>query len=137
MCSSDLFNQAPTRPAKIDILRKYGDVRFKEFLFCVFHPEIQFDVDIPPYRPALEPAGLNFSYIDAEMPRIYRFIKGHPKRSSNLTPEKQTALLLVVLESLHKDEADLFVKMMNKDLQIKWLTARIVKDAFPDINLPV
>lgn len=133
----DEFDQAQTRPAKIEVLRKYGDVRFKDFLLAVFHPQIQFDVEVPNYRPALEPAGLNFSYIDSEMPRLYRFIKDHPKRSSNLSKEKQTALLLVVLESLHKDEAELFIKMLKKDLGIKWLTARIVNDAFPELNIPL
>ena len=133
----DEFDQASTRPAKIEVLKKYGDSRFREFLFYVFHPEVQFDVEIPNYRPALEPAGLNFSYIDSEVPRIYRFIKGHPKRSPNLSPEKQTALLLVILESLHRDEAELFIKMLKKDLGIKWLTARIVNETFPELNIPL
>ena len=130
------FNLAATRPEKISVLRKYDDSRFRDFLIAAFHPDVQFDVQIPQYRQAKEPAGLNFSYIDSEIPRLYRFIKNHPKRSTNLSPEKQTALLLVVLESLHKDEADLFIKMMKKDLGVKWLTAKLVKDAFPDINLP-
>lgn len=133
----DDFNVAETRPDKIAVLRKYGDSRFKDFLLAAFHPQIQFDVEIPSYRPAVEPAGLNLSYIDSEMPRLYRFITGHPKRSPNLTKEKQTALLLVILESLHADEAKLFIKMLKKDLGIKWLTAKIVKDAFPEIPLPV
>lgn len=132
----DEFDAASSRPEKIAVLRRYADARFKEFLIAAFHPQVQFDVEIPSYRPAVEPAGLNFSYIDSEMPRLYRFIAGHPKRSQNLTKEKQTALLLVILESLHKDEAELFIKMLKKDLGVKWLTAKIVKDAFPDINLP-
>ncbi len=133
----DEFDAAPNRPEKIAVLRKYGDARFKDFLLASFHPQIQFDVIIPTYRPAIEPAGLNFSYIDSELPRLYRFITGHPKRSANLTPEKQTALLLVILESLHKDEAALFIKMLKKDLSIKWLTPKLVNEAFPDLNLPV
>ncbi len=133
----DEFDAAPNRPEKIAVLRKYGDARFKDFLLASFHPQIQFDVIIPQYRPAVEPAGLNFSYIDSELPRLYRFMKGHPKRSSNLSPEKQTALLLVVLESLHKDEATLFIKMLKKDLSIKWLTPKLINEAFPDLNLPV
>lgn len=132
----DEFDAALSRQEKIAVLRKYGNARFKDFLLGAFHPQIQFDVNIPNYRPAIEPAGLNFSYIDSEMPRLYRFITNHPKRSQNLSPEKQTALLLVVLESLHKDEAELFIKMLKKDLGVKWLTPKLINDAFPDLNLP-
>jgi len=131
------FDAATNKQEKIAVLRKYGDPRFKDFLIGAFHPEVQFDVIIPSYRPAIEPAGLNFSYIDTEMPRLYRFIRNHPKRSANLTPEKQTALLLVILESLHKDEAELLVKFFKKDLSIKWLTPKLLKEAFPDLNIPV
>lgn len=133
----DEFDAASSRPEKIAILRKYGDARFKDFLLASFHPQIQFDVEVPTYRPATEPAGLNFSYIDAEMPRLYRFISGHPKRSPNLSKEKQSALLLVILESLHADEAVLFIKMLKKDLGVKWLTPKLVKEAFPDLAIPV
>lgn len=132
----DEFDAASSRPEKIAILRKYGDSRFKDFLLASFHPQIQFDVEIPSYRPALEPAGLNFSYIDSEMPRLYRFITGHPKRSQNLSKEKQTALLLVILESLHADEAVLFVKMLKKDLGVKWLTPKLINEAFPNLGIP-
>lgn len=132
----DEFDAVTTRPEKIAVLRKYADARFKDFLLASFHPQIQFDVEIPSYRPAVEPAGLNFSYIDSEMPRLYRFITGHPKRSQNLTKEKQTALLLVILESLHADEAVLFIKMLKKDLGVKWLTPKLVNDAFPDLSIP-
>lgn len=132
----DEFDAVTTRPEKIAVLRKYADARLKDFLLASFHPQIQFDVEIPSYRPAVEPAGLNFSYIDSEMPRLYRFITGHPKRSQNLTKEKQTALLLVILESLHADEAVLFIKMLKKDLGVKWLTPKLVNDAFPDLSIP-
>jgi hypothetical protein len=67
------------------------------------------------------------------MDKIYRFLKNHPSRPEGLTPEKQSSLLVVILESLHKDEAELFVKLINRDLQIKFLTANLVKEAFPGL----
>lgn len=129
------FDAAESRPAKISVLRKYDHPRFRDFLAIALNPTFQFDVEIPQYRPAPEPAGLNFTYLDVEVPKLYRFIKNHPRRTSNISPEKQKSLLIVVLESLHKDEADLLVKCIKKDLQIKFLTPKIVKEAFPDINL--
>jgi hypothetical protein len=64
---------------------------------------------------------------------MYRFVKNHPSRPPGLTSEKQKSLLIVVLESLHKDEADLVIKMIKKDLGVKFLTANLVSEAFPGL----
>lgn len=129
------FAKAETKEAKITVLHRNDHPRLRDFLRAVFHPNIIFDVIVPTYKPAPEPAGLNFTYIESEMPKVYRFVKGHPARAPELKTEKQTALLKVILESLHKDDADLFVKMIQKDLQIPSLTKKIVKEAFPDLDL--
>ena len=132
----ELFDKAPTRKEKITVLRKYGSNSFQEFLLATFHPQITFDVEVPNYRPSVEPAGLNYSYLHNEMSKMYRFIVGHPKRSENLTGKKQTQLLVVILEALHKDEAELLVRMFKKNLDVKYLTTQIVREAFPNLNIP-
>ena len=130
------IENASSRKERVEILRREGDDRFKFFLQLMFNPAIEFDIILPHmYRPAKEPAGLNFTYLDMEMDKIYRFIKNHPKRSPNLSSQKQKSLLVVILESLHKDEADLMVRMFNKKLDIKFLTPALIKDAYPGINL--
>ena len=131
----DEFSKAGTKKDRVEILKKYDHPMFRSFLILAFNKDIPFDVEIPNYRPAPEPAGLNFTYLDMEMPKMYRFIKGHPERSPNLSSQKQKSLLVVILESLHKDEADLMVKMFNKKLDIKFLTPALIKDAYPGINL--
>lgn len=129
----DEFNLATTKAERINVLRKYDHPRWRSFLQASFNPNILFDAPIPNYRPAVEPAGLNYTYLDSEMAKMYRFVKNHPSRPAGLTPEKQKSLLVVVLESLHKDEADLVVKMMKKDLGVKFLTANLVSEAFPGL----
>jgi hypothetical protein len=131
------FEKAQTKEERLQVLRKNGHDRFKQFLIMAFNPFIKFDVEIPNYRPSVEPAGLNFTYLDTEMQKMYRFIVNHPSRAKELTGKKQTSLLLVVLESLHKDEAALLVKVIKKDLGIKFLTPKLVKEAFPDIDIPI
>lgn len=128
------FQNVDTREEKIKILRKYDHPRFRTFFQYLYSPRIIFDVIIPEYRPAIEPAGLNFSYIDSEIPKLYRFIKNHNRRT-NVLPKKLSNLLLVVLESLHKDEAVIMVNLMKKDLGIKYLTPSMVQEAFPDLDL--
>ena len=104
----------------------------------VYNPDIKFEVEIPAYRPAIEPAGLNYTYLDIEVPKLYRFILGHPKlEGAVLDEKKKKSLLTSTLESLHKDEAELLVKAITKkDLDVKYLTPRIIKEAYPDINIP-
>ena len=126
------FELAESRAEKLNVLRKYDHPRLRDFFVATFNPNIQFDVEIPAYRPAEEPAGLNWTYLDLEMNRIYRFVKGH---SDNLTQEKKKSLLVVVLESLHKDEAALMVKMLKKDLGVKGLTVKILQEAYPGIKV--
>ena len=83
------FEKATTREERIAVLRKNSDHRFKDFLTIVFNPNYVFDVEPPSYRPSTEPAGLNFAYLDTEIPKLYRFIKNHPQRSADLKEKKQ------------------------------------------------
>ena len=127
------FEQATTKQLRLDVLKKYDHPRFRLFLQAAFHPNIVFDVTVPKWRPAPEPAGLNYTYLDSEMSKIYRYVKDHPSRPAGLTDKKKTELLLVTLESLHKDEADLLERLVKKDLGIKHLTPKLVEEAFPGL----
>jgi hypothetical protein len=128
------FEKATTKQERINILRREGDERFRFFLQLAFNPAIEFDIVLPHmYRPAKEPAGLNYAYLDTEMPKMYRFIKGHPMRPQNFTADKTTQLILVMLESLHRDESALILKIFKKEFKVKNLTANLVREAFPDL----
>lgn len=127
------FETLETRADRIEYLRKVSNRPFIEFLTGVFNPNVQFDAPIPDYRESHDPAGLSMTYLDAEMQRIYRFVVGHPRRAEGLTDKKKTELLLVVLESLHRDEAKLLVQLLTKKVKVKGLTAKLVHEAFPEI----
>jgi len=133
----ELFSKAETRKQKLEVLKKNGDEAFKQFLFIAFHPNIKFDIEAPAYRPSTEPAGLNYAYLRIEMRKIYRFITNHPEKSPELSADKQRQLLVVILESLHKDEAELLVKLFKKDLGVRYLTRRTSNDALPEVNITV
>ena len=128
------FEKASTKQDRINLLRREGDERFRFFLQLAFNPAIEFDIVLPHmYRPAKEPAGLNFAYLDTEMPKMYRFIKNHPMRPPEFTADKTTQIILVILESLHRDESALFLKILKKEFKVKNLTHNLVKEAFPDL----
>lgn len=129
------FEAAKSRADKIKVLRKHESKALKDLLFYTFSPYIKFDVEVPAYRPSKDPMGLNYTYLLTEAHKLYLYISGHPVRPEGLTPAKQKHLLAVLLETLYHEEAEILVKIIKKDLGIKYLTDKIVKEAFPDINL--
>ena len=133
----DEFEQLPSRKERVQFLKKHSAKDFTTFLELTFNKDVQFDIEALPntYRPALEPAGLNYTYLNLEVPKLYRFIKNHPSKAEGLTVEKQRKLLVVILEALHADEARLFVGMFAKDLKVRYLTSKLVKEVFPHLNI--
>jgi len=129
----DEFEKAETKSDRIAILRKYDNPRLRKFLVYALDPTVEFDVVVPKYRPAIEPAGLNYTYLDSEVPKLYRFIKHNAQRPEGLTPEKQVSLLLVILESLHKDEATILVNVIQKKFKVKNLTIKLIQESFPEM----
>lgn len=129
------FDEAQTRKEKIEVLRKYDHSRFREFFEYVFNEKYKFDVEVPEYKPSIVPAGLNDCYLHQEIPRLYRFIEGHPRRVGTMDERKKQNLLIPILEGLHKDEADILVKAIKKKLDVKFLTPSLIKEAFPGIEL--
>ena len=132
-----LFQETEKRSEKIEVLRKHADANFLTFLKMAFDPQIIFDAEIPVYKPSIIPAGLNDVYLHNEVSKLYRFIKNHPRRPEGLTAAKQKSLLVFLLESLHKDEAELLIRCMNKDLKVPFLTPKLIKEAFPNLDLGV
>jgi hypothetical protein len=134
------FDRKQNRADRIAVLQKYGNTNiwFREFLNYAFNPKIMFDItEIPTYTPSTDPAGLSITSLSNEMRRLYVYIQGHPKRTVKLDPKREKRLLSILLSTLHKDEADLLVKLFHKKLEIRYLSARIVKEAFPTLPFTV
>jgi hypothetical protein len=129
------FTMMPTKKDRIELLRKYDSPRFRNFLEYCFNPEIQFDVEVPQYKVSGMPIGLHGTSIDIELSKMYRFIKDHPKRSPNFKGKKQLNIFTEILEHLYKDEAELLIRMVKKDLRVPYLTPVLIKEAYPGINL--
>ena len=128
----DEFNKAPNRAEKINVLRKYDDIRLRQFL-QIAHGDVKW-IEPPNYRPAPEPAGLNYTYLSSEISKLYRFVENHPE-AMKIPERKKKQLLVVTLESLHKSEADILVKMMTKQFEYGDLQPKLIKEAYPDINI--
>ena len=64
---------------------------------------------------------------------MYKYISNHPAKPVEITPQRQRELLVVTLESLHRDESALILKIFKKEFKVKNLTHNLVKEAFPDL----
>lgn len=126
----DEFKAASSKQDKINVLKYYDCPRLRAFFQILYKNHIVFDIEIPSYRPAIEPAGLNWTYLCMELDKLHRFTD-----KSNLSPAKKTSLLIILLETLHKDEAEILVHLLKKDLDIEFLNPNIVREALPGIDI--
>ena len=134
---SEIFTEVEngvTKKDRIAVLQKYDTKALRQFFELLYDDNVEFDVEIPDYRPSVDPAGLNFAYFHGETAKLYRFIKGD-SRSTMLTPKRKKQIMLIILESLHKDEAEILVGLLKKDIGIMHLTKSLVNDAFTLIDL--
>jgi hypothetical protein len=60
------------------------------------------------------------------------FRKGN-ETAEKLTPKRSEEILMVILESLEPREADIIIGIFKKDLGVKGLTYKFVRDNIPDI----
>ena len=127
------FEKAKTDNERINVLYRHSTPGLKEFLNYAFNPATQFEVEVPKYKPSVDPAGLNLAYLQSEVGKLYVFVKGHPQRKGTMPARKAQQNLHTLLACLHKDEAALLEKLIQKRLAIPHLTAKLVKTAYPDM----
>lgn len=128
------FELAKTKEERQQVLRDNNLYHFREVLKYTFNPKYQFYFNGFPkdyIKPDTLP-GIRLAGIESEIRKVYLFLKGD-KTADILTPEKRHILLLQLLESFEQKEAVIWIKMMNKDLEIKELTEALVRETFPEL----
>ena len=134
------FGEAKTPEDKVRVLQQFtmtrGGSRLPEFFNNAFNPGVVFDISgVPSYKASNLPEGLNDSYLHQELPKLYIFITGHPRRKAKLTLKKEQAILAQTLSYLHAAEAKILVAMIEKKLPalVPGMTAKVAKEAFPGL----
>ena len=130
----DEFEIAEGKANKQKVLRENASHHFLHVLRYTFDPKYQFHVKSFPkdYQEPDTFPGLRYAGIESEIRRVYLFMKGDPT-ADNLSEEKRNQILVQLLESFEPREAQVFVNMMKKNLQTKFLTYNFVKETFPDL----
>jgi hypothetical protein len=76
--------------------------------------------------------GITFDGLPSQLRRMYMFQEGNTTAES-LTPERREQLLLQMLESIEPREAEVIIGILSKDLGVRGLDYKFVKEAFPQL----
>ena len=129
----DLFEKAKSSRDRANVLKKHESFALRSVLQGAFHPDLKLELPPgnPPYTPDEAPLGHAPSNLGKECRKFSYFVD-----AGSLIPDKslRERLFIDLLESLHAREAELVLKMKNKDLEVKGLTYELVREVFPDIN---
>lgn len=125
----DEFEEAPTKKEKLDVLRQNWSPVLLQVFQLAYHPDIKWKINDWPakYKIPETAPGIAFSSVRAELRRMYMFMEGNPT-AEKLSPQKREELLLVMLESLEYREAEVIVGILKKDLGVKGLTYKFIRD---------
>lgn len=119
---------------RINFLRNHNSLSLATLLQCTFHPNIKFiEGIIPEFKPSEVPGGMGYANLHTELIRTYLFIKDNPMSPATLSNARRKEILVQILENLEAPEANLYLGMMNKNLKIRGLTHKVVKEAFPSL----
>lgn len=130
----DEFTSCSSNAERISCLQKHQKPYFLQFLKNAFDPLIQYYVKEFP-KDYIEPdtvPGIRYAGIESEIKRSYLFQKGNAT-ADILTEDKRNQLLIQLIESFEPREAEYFVKMLKKELNVPFLTLNLVKEAFPGL----
>lgn len=128
------FVATPGRKKKVEVLRRNRSYALLNVLKGTFDNDIQFTIKtIPHYNVSDAPIGMGYNTIHQELGRSYIFEKGNPRTDPNLTDRRKEEILIQILEGLEKKEAEIFVGMLTKKLNVPGLTTKIVEEAFPGL----
>lgn len=130
----DAFELAETKEAKKQVLLNNNNKLLQQVLQLTFDPQYQFyykKMPVEYIKPDTIP-GIRFAGLETELRRLYLFQKGN-ETADKLSEQKRKELLLQIAEALEPREAEILINIMKKDLGVKGLTAKFVKDTFPGL----
>lgn len=125
----DEFAAADTKQAKMQVLANNWTPTLVLVLQLAYHPDIKWLVKDKPknYKVPDTLPGVSYSNMNTELRRLYLFREGEPA-AEKLSPEKREQLLLIMLESLEPREADIIIGIFKKNLGVKGLTYKFLRD---------
>ena len=124
-------NNAKDKPKKVAVLRQHDTPGLRRVIKGSFDPNIKWDLPegSPPFIANEAPEGTEHSLLENESKKFWHFVTGADTSTSKTRKE---TLFVQILEALHKGEAEVAIRMKDKELHkhYKGLSAAVVKEAF-------
>jgi hypothetical protein len=126
------FSKSKNKKSRLEVLSKYSDVQaLKDVLRGTFDDSLEFL--LPEGKPPFTPN--NERSVPSTLLRGHKmfgiFVNGGP--GTDLPAHKRENKFIELLESIHPKDADLVLSMVEKKSPIKFLTKKLVQEAFPDL----
>jgi len=131
----DEFELADGKQERMKVIERNLSKTLVQVFELTYHPNFQWLITEMPenYKvPTDMLPGLSPQTLSTQLRKLYLFQKGNPS-AEVLTVEKRNQLLLQLLESIEPREAEVIIGILSKDLGVKGLTYKFVKEAFPNL----
>jgi hypothetical protein len=131
----DEFEEAKNKKERMAVIERNLSPTLLKVLELAFHPNYKFKIkEIPDnYKiPTDVLPGITFDGLPSQLRRLYMFQEGNPT-AETLTPRRRNELLIQMLESIEPREAEVIFGILCKDLGVKGLDYKFVKEAFPNL----
>lgn len=130
----DEFKEAKNKAERLEVLRKNDTPVFRNVLIGTFHPGIKYTISkIPEYRSEDMPPGMAYGNMPDALSRMYLFVENNPRTPAALTDKRKEEILIQILESLEKREAEVFANILKRNQNIPYLTPSLIIEAMPGL----
>lgn len=131
----DEFENAKNKKERMDVIGRNLSQVLVDVLQLAYHPSFEWKVKELPedYKiPTDMLPGITHDTLNSQLRRLYMFRVGDPT-AEQLTDKRRNELLIQILESIEPREAEVVLGIFQKDLGVKGLDYKFVKEAFPHL----
>ena len=131
----DEFEAARNKKERMQVIGQNLSQALVDVLKFTYHPQYKWKVKELPdnYKiPTDMMPGLTYDSLSAQLRKMYMFLEGN-QTAETLSATRSKELLVQMLESIEPREAEIILGIFQKDLGVKGLDYKFVKEAFPDM----
>ena len=131
----DEFEEAKNKKERMDVIGRNLSPTLVKILELAYHPQYQWKIKELPENYKIPNdilPGITFDNLNSQLRRLYLFRVGD-RTAESLNEKRRTEILIQMLESIEPREAEVILGIFQKDLGVKGLDYKFVKEAFPNL----
>jgi hypothetical protein len=131
----DDFEKCTSKKERMAVIEKNLNQTLVNIFEMAFHPDFKWKIKELPehFKPPTDTLpGITYDNLNSQLRRMYMFREGD-QTAEALTPERRQHLLIQMLESIEPREVEIILGIFQKDLGVKGLDYKFVKEAFPKL----